>query len=122
MVGFRLFRTQDGAVQKLEQDAGARLSHRAVASEAGWPRSLQKRDHAELLLRSCEKSGQSWFWMTDASGAISYISPEIVEVLTGSDSTATGLQIGDLLERVSEGDETARTLGFILAARPASAG
>ncbi|AXU20805.1 GGDEF domain-containing protein (plasmid) [Novosphingobium sp. THN1] len=109
-------------MQKLEQDAGARLSHRAVAGEAGWPRSLQKRDHAELLLRSCEKSGQSWFWMTDASGAISYISPEIVEVLTGSDSTATGLQIGDLLERVSEGDETARTLGFILARQTSFSG
>ncbi len=75
---------------------------------------------AERLLHEYERSGRGWFWETDRSGRISYISETLVATL---DIDPLSLLGRPLTELISHGDrqqgDGERTLGFHLSARTA---
>ncbi|MFC3173409.1 putative bifunctional diguanylate cyclase/phosphodiesterase [Novosphingobium bradum] len=75
-------------------------------------------DHqALLLLRDFEQSGQGWFWSTDATGALTYISDSVVEAMGARRADLIGVAFHTLfaLER-DEGEDSARTLPLIFSA------
>ncbi len=79
--------------------------------------SRDEMQQALLLLRDYERSGQGWFWSSDAQGRIAYLSPNVAEQL--------GLEPGELLGRPfhslfilerDEDDSVERTLPLIFSA------
>ena len=72
---------------------------------------------ALLLLRDYEQSGQGWFWSTDGSGAITYISESVAVALGCPRAELLGKPFYSLftLER-EEGEDNARTLPLVLSA------
>jgi len=75
-------------------------------------------DHqALLLLRDFEQSGQGWFWSTDPTGAISYISESVAVAMGRERGDLLGLPFHTLfaLER-DEGEDSARTLPLLFSA------
>ncbi len=78
-------------------------------------------EQALALLNEFERSGQGWFWETDRSGAITYISETLAQGLGSRADDLIGRPMGSLV-RPSEGEgeaEGKRTLGFHLSARSA---
>ena len=73
--------------------------------------------HAGMLLRDFEQSGQGWFWSTDRDGRITYISETVGKALGTSAEAILGEPLQGLfvLDR-TEGD-TGRTLPLVLATR-----
>ena len=78
--------------------------------------------HAEeqqalLLLRDFEQSGQGWFWSTDASGAITYISESVAKAVGRDRSDLIGQPFHTqfTLER-EETEDSARTLPLLFSA------
>ncbi|MDE2619539.1 MAG: EAL domain-containing protein, partial [Sphingomonadales bacterium] len=73
--------------------------------------------HALLLLRDFEQSGQGWFWSTDASGAITYISESVANALGRQRAELLGQPFHTqfALER-DEAEDSARTLPLIFSA------
>ena len=72
----------------------------------------------QLLLRDYERSGQGWFWLSDAQGRIGYISESVAAQLGTSPDDLIGQPLNSLfiLER-DESDTSERTLPLILGAR-----
>jgi diguanylate cyclase (GGDEF)-like protein len=76
----------------------------------------QRRSAGEalLLLQNFEESGQGWFWSTDASGRLTYLSASIARVLNQRTDTLVGSAFTDHFVRGDDGSGTHRTLPFIL--------
>lgn len=72
-------------------------------------------EQAERIIRDFEDSGQGWFWSTDASGNISYISECIAQQIGKSREELAGAPFQSLfvIEREDE-DEVERTFAFFL--------
>lgn len=78
-------------------------------------------EQALALLNEFERSGQGWFWETDRTGAITYISDTLAEGLGKRADDLIGMPMGSLVQP-SDGEgeaEGKRTLGFHLSARSA---
>ena len=68
---------------------------------------------APSLVRAHEESGVGWFWATDATGGVTYITHHIVPLLTSTPNSAMGRQLIDLFVQGNDG-EGGRTLAFML--------
>ncbi|MBB6124188.1 EAL domain-containing protein [Sphingobium subterraneum] len=73
---------------------------------------------SERLLLEYEEAGRGWFWETDRTGVLTYISDRLARSLHSSAEQLTGRPLTDL---IAAGDSMARegdrTLGFHLSAR-----
>lgn len=76
------------------------------------------------LLDEFENAGQGWFWSTDASGRITYISPSAARTLGASSQELVGRPLSSLFildsqEGREEGSDhgTERTLSFLMSAK-----
>ena len=76
---------------------------------------------ASLLLTEFEASGRGWFWETDASGRLTYISAELAEALGRRPTDLLGSPFTELVLNGDDDDVNSprgeRTLGFHLSAR-----
>jgi diguanylate cyclase (GGDEF)-like protein len=70
---------------------------------------------AALLLRAFEESGDGWFWSTDASGRLTYISETACALLGGAGETYLGEGLAQLFSHADEDGSGRRTLPFLLA-------
>ena len=86
-------------------------------------RALEHKEHIRgrrslQLLGEYEQSGRGWFWETDRTGCITYISETLAKSLDINQSQLVGRALTDL---IAAGDRMAtdgdRTLGFHLSAR-----
>lgn len=110
-----------GGVGRLRDLLGGKSG--AASRGQAVPRTRDEMQQAFQLLRDFERSGQGWFWSSDAQGRIAYISPLVAEQL--------GLDSGDLagkpfhslfiLER-DEDDSVERTLPLIFSANKTFSG
>ncbi len=76
----------------------------------------RSQQRAELILSDFEQTRQGWFWETDRSGAITYVSETIGEVVGRSQDWLIGRAFTDLF--VLDGPQTSeRTLAFHLSTR-----
>ncbi len=80
--------------------------------------SGRKLQHAGLLLRDYEQSGQGWFWSMDSEGKITYISEAVAKMLGKTQDEILGNPFQSLfaLEQDSQ-DTVERTLPMVLATR-----
>ena len=74
-------------------------------------------DIAEELVRSFEGQGSGWFWRTDPSGRLTYISHKVAKLLGEDDGSLLGRPFADLLEMSGEVSASERTLNFHLNSR-----
>ena len=74
---------------------------------------------AARFVAEFEQSGRGWFWETDASGALTYVSTQLADDLNSRASDLIGTQFVDLLgvDAGSRADDSECTLGFYLSAR-----
>jgi diguanylate cyclase (GGDEF)-like protein len=103
---------------KGSDDAGRGLfvRRRAAAPGAGpSPVELDANSEALLILKTYEESGQGWFWATDAEGRLTYISEAIGLHFADSARMLIGRPMSEFLVSCDEGDESGRTLAFLLA-------
>ena len=84
--------------------AGARLASGDVLSPI----------EASLILKAYEESCQGWFWATDASGCLTYLTDRIVPLLTDQPDTMIGAPLADLFVKGDEGTGAGRNLPFML--------
>jgi diguanylate cyclase (GGDEF)-like protein len=84
--------------------AGARLASGDVLSPI----------EASLILKAYEESCQGWFWATDASGCLTYLTDRIVPLLTDQPGTMIGAPLADLFVKGDEGTGAGRNLPFML--------
>lgn len=73
---------------------------------------------AQRLLTDYEESGRGWFWETDRTGALSYISGSLSRSMRLTAEELTGRQLTELVVMDAVGDVD-RTLGFHLSSRSA---
>lgn len=93
----------------------ARIDHDLLAAS----HAAKMRGHrSELMLREYEEAGRGWFWETDRTGIITYISETLASSLGLTQAKLVGRPITDLIavgDRLNrDGD---RTLGFHMSAR-----
>lgn len=88
---------------------GSRIGSQAPAG----PYNIKPAE-ALLLLQNYEESQQGWFWSTDASGNLTYITASIAEVLGDKSSELIGKPMNSLFLKPAESDAGSRTLPFIL--------
>ena len=69
---------------------------------------------ASLILKAYEQSCQGWFWATDASGCLTYLTDRIVPILTDQPDTIIGVPFADLFAKGDEGSGVGRNLPFML--------
>jgi diguanylate cyclase (GGDEF)-like protein/PAS domain S-box-containing protein len=76
---------------------------------------------AHRLLREYEESGRGWFWETDRTGALTYISPTLERSLGAERDALLGRRLTDLVNMgaAANSDGGNRTLGFHLSSRSA---
>lgn len=77
---------------------------------------------AHRLLTEYEESGRGWFWETDRTGAISYISEALARSMNMKVDDLIGRSLTDLVvtgEAAANAGDGERTLGFHLSARSA---
>ena len=75
---------------------------------------------AHRLLREYEESGRGWFWETDRTGALTYISPTLERTLGAQRDELLGKMLTDLVNIGSiDGTEGKRTLGYHFTSRSA---
>lgn len=88
-----------------------------------WPDSGNLADQSQSLLQDYERSGQGWFWLSDAQGRIGYISDSVAAQLGTSPAKLIGQPIHSLflLER-DEDDTSERTLPLIFGTRKTFSG
>ena len=98
---------------------GGKRAPEAILSPGAGDLSLQ----TQLLLRDYERSGQGWFWLSDAQGRIGYISESVATQLGISPGDLIGQPFHSLflLERDEE-DTSERTLPLIFGARKTFSG
>lgn len=79
-------------------------------------------DRAARLLREAEDHGPNWFWQTDRTGRVAYLSDKIADVFAATDIDPIGAALTDLLRIAgtdAESDDPERTIAFHLSARTA---
>ncbi|MES2270456.1 MAG: EAL domain-containing protein [Pseudomonadota bacterium] len=75
---------------------------------------------AERLLSDFERSGRGWFWETDRTGALTYISETLAQSLGKPGEALIGQRLIDLVTQgYSQKDDGERSLGFHFSARTA---
>ncbi len=73
---------------------------------------------AQKLITDYEESGRGWFWETDRSGALTYISPTLERSLGAETGTLLGRKLTTLLNMgAADEQEGTRTLGYHLSSR-----
>ncbi|MCK9543617.1 MAG: EAL domain-containing protein [Novosphingobium sp.] len=99
------------------------LTHRQLQEEAIAISSLRDAEReqrrAEMLLVEYESSGHGWFWETDSSGAISYVSPKICQSSGRGGRQLTGRPFTELFTLHDKSQSGERTLTFHLSVRSA---
>ncbi len=90
-----------------------RNARRAVVVSSAQQRALN-------LLRDFEQAERGWFWETDRSGALCYISPTVVDKLGLQQQDLVGMPLVSLIRKREDdvGNEE-RTVGFSLSSRSA---
>jgi len=78
-------------------------------------------EQAQALITDFEEAGQGWFWETDRSGHLTYMSETLARKIGKSADTLLGLPITSLIEQAAgrAQGEGERTVGFHLSARSA---
>lgn len=76
-----------------------------------------KASEALLLLKNFEESRQGWFWSTDASGNLTYITEFIAELLGSNPADLLGKPIASLFLKPVHDDAGSRSLPFIFTKR-----
>jgi diguanylate cyclase (GGDEF)-like protein len=89
-----------------------KLSNR-ITTQKNITIPLNKTKEALLLLQNYEETRQGWFWSTDTSGRLTYLTDSIAELLGKKPSDLIGTPFVDLFFR-SKGVTDKRTLPFIL--------
>ncbi|MCC6482891.1 MAG: EAL domain-containing protein [Sphingomonadaceae bacterium] len=98
----------------LVQARGERERHCAQEAEA------LRSQRAQRLLTDYEESGRGWFWETERTGAITYISPTLARSLEDQPESLIGKKLADLVNMgAADEHEGKRTLGFHLSSRSA---
>ena len=77
--------------------------------------SSLKTTEALLLLQNYEETRQGWFWSTDKTGNITYITRTLAEVLNKSQEELLGTPFVELFAKPDDGVPNQRTLPFMLA-------
>ncbi len=91
----------------------AKLGGRNTGTKGVNPLARNDRE-AVLLLENYEESQLGWFWSTDTSGRLTYLTPHVAETIGLSAADATGLAFVDMFHNHGKGDDSQRTLPFIL--------
>jgi len=86
-------------------------------AEAGAAKSVLDLQHAGLLLRDFEQSGQGWFWSSDAEGRITYLSASVAKVLGRPYDDIVGQALPSLFSLDRGEEDGQRTLPMVLATR-----
>ncbi|MCJ7420637.1 EAL domain-containing protein [Sphingomicrobium astaxanthinifaciens] len=102
--------------------AYATFSARTMIATARRRLILDREAHQALrFVTEFESSGRGWFWETDATGTLSYVSRQLAEDFDCDPSDLLGRRFTDLLSIDTATDEEhlreERTLGFHLSAR-----
>ncbi|MBW4331155.1 EAL domain-containing protein [Stakelama sp. CBK3Z-3] len=87
-------------------------------TDEAWSREAER---ALLLVREFEAQGSGWFWQTDRTGKLVYLSEKVARLFDHPDRPALGSELTDLFQIDSENPDSARTLGFHLNSRTAFA-
>ena len=96
-----LLQARDEGVRRYAEQANARRNQRA-----------------EKLLHDYEESGRGWFWETDRTGALAYISPTLERSLGAEKGALIGRKLTDLVNMgAADQHEGNRTLGYHLSSR-----
>ena len=74
---------------------------------------------ANRLLEEFEANGNGWFWETDRTGNIVYLSPKLVEALKKPKSEIIGQPFASLIRYEGGAEDGERALGFHLSTRSA---
>ncbi|MEM8695044.1 MAG: EAL domain-containing protein [Pseudomonadota bacterium] len=82
-------------------------------------KSDAKARRATRLLEEFEANGNGWFWETDRSGRIVYLSPKLAASLGRSEAELMGLPFTSLIRFESGAEDGERALGFHLSTRSA---
>jgi diguanylate cyclase (GGDEF)-like protein len=72
---------------------------------------------AERLLQEYENAGRGWFWETDRSGRLTYISQALGDAFQTDSSALVGQSFFDLVHSQSDDQDGGRTLNFYFSAR-----
>jgi len=72
-------------------------------------------EEALLLLQNYEESRQGWFWSTDASGKLCYLTESIVDTLDKDADELIGQAFQNLFYKPEDQEGSQRSLPFILA-------
>jgi diguanylate cyclase (GGDEF)-like protein/PAS domain S-box-containing protein len=74
---------------------------------------------AERLIAQFESTGKGWFWETDASGKLAYVSPTVSRTLGCEPTDIIGRNLTNIVSTDAEATEAGsqRTLGFYLSSR-----
>lgn len=89
------------------------ISSRLGSQPSSEPGSMKAAD-ALALLQNFEESGLGWFWSTDASGNLTYITESVAEALGGSSAELVGTPMVSLFLKPDDNESGSRTLPFIL--------
>ena len=107
-------RVDSSGIGKLRGLLGGKRAPDGVLSPGAGDQAIQP----QLLLRDYERSGQGWFWLSDAQGRIGYISESVANQLGTSPADLLGKPLHSLFILERDEDETSeRTLPLIFGAR-----
>ena len=80
----------------------------AKADVSVQPVNVQEREQALLLLRDYEASGLGWFWSSDASGTIVYVSDCVAERVGRKKDDLIGQFVQSLFILTNDDEDRAR--------------
>ena len=69
------------------------------------------------MVREFERQGNGWFWQTDRSGELVYLSSKVEEAVLMTGNSATGVAITDIFHSDSDQADAKRTFAFHLSSR-----
>ncbi len=72
---------------------------------------------AQRLVREFEESGSGWFWQTDRTGRIVYLSGKVARLVASATLQADGALLTEVFQIDSVSPDTERTLSFHLSSR-----
>ena len=112
-------RVERSGIGKLRGMLGGKREQGGVLSPGAGNPSVQP----QLLLQDFERSGQGWFWLSDAQGRIGYISESVAAQLGTSPDELIGQPFHSLFILERDEDETSeRTLPLIFGSRKTFSG
>jgi diguanylate cyclase (GGDEF)-like protein len=94
-----------------------RLARNEFRTNAERWGASQKAVRSDRLIAEFEEHSPSWFWETDRTGAISYISPKIAAVLNPADGDMIGVPIKRIVRKDDDTPVGERDLGFHISTR-----